>query len=122
MPAVSFIVGTSLRKYHARIATNISIVLLIMLDSEADRYLSVLFQRGNVRQVFIITSVRSEIMPVNVKAVNPSTAVPIINNSVPPINIVTAVITMGEAFRDLFRYLPVRDAIIWEIKHTDAAV
>ena len=93
-----------------------------MLDSEADRYLSVLFQRGKVRHVFITTSMRSDINPEIENIVNPSTAVPVMRRSVPPMNIVTAVITIGEAFLDLFRYLPVRDAIMCDEKQTVAAI
>ena len=89
---------------------------------EAERYLSVLFHRGNVRHVFTTTSTRREINPDKEKRMNPSTAIPVINKSVPPINMVIVVITIGDALRDLFRYLPVRDAIICAEKQAVAAI
>ncbi len=72
--------------------------------------------------MFIITSTSSEMNPDKVKRMKPSTAIPVMNKSVPPINIVIVVITIGDAFRVLFKYLPVRDAIIWAEKQAVAAI
>ena len=72
--------------------------------------------------MFIITRTRSDISPVRVSIVNPSTIIPVIKRIDPPINIDIVVITRGDAFRDLFKNLPVRDDMMWDIKHTVAAI